>query len=344
MPRFFASGLVACLSGRRYSGGVARRFLTGLALALLLGPIGFALAQPKSAPRTRRLAPASPPPSSPISWSISSPRSRATCSVQDKTLTLSGGRKDGVRPGLELTLFREGREIKHPKTGQVLGKTEENLGRVTVVSVQEQFSQGSAPGGVEIKPGDRFRLSSGKIRLMLLPLSGGVRDNLIEAATQELVERLNSSGRFVVSMGDPINLFIAEQGIKRETSWPVAASDAAQRYKFEHLSFYIQAGPESALHGGSVLLAPATDPVSSSFFVPPSVRQLAERERFSSAAARHQPAPGAGALAAGAVAAATSTPRRTRQRKAASLKEVARLGFAVVAMDIAYSPRTVSHA
>ena len=45
-----------------------------------------------------------------------------------------------------------------------------------VTEVQEQFSQGTIPTGSEVKVGDRFRLSGGKIRIVLLPLSGGARD------------------------------------------------------------------------------------------------------------------------------------------------------------------------
>jgi len=49
--------------------------------------------------------------------------------AQGQTLTLSIARKTGATPGLVLEAFREGREIRHPKTGAVLGKTEEALGR-----------------------------------------------------------------------------------------------------------------------------------------------------------------------------------------------------------------------
>ena len=38
------------------------------------------------------------------------------------------GRKDGVRPGLTVEVFRQGREIKHPRTGAVLGRAEQTLG------------------------------------------------------------------------------------------------------------------------------------------------------------------------------------------------------------------------
>lgn len=346
-PVFFAPILVACPSGRRYSGRVVRRFLTGTALALLLGPIGFALAQPKSAPGDAQgPAPGPGVPTTVLADQLVDlfPKVEGeVLEIRGNTLTLGAGRKDGLRPALELALFREGREIKHPKTGQVLGKAEENLGRVTVTSVQEQFSQGTVPGGVEIKTGDRFRLSSGKIRIVLLPLAGGLRDSLIEAATQELVERLNASGRFVVSMGDQINPFLSEQGIKGEDFLAGrGVKEAAQRYKFEHLLVLqfkrVQNRPFMEARFFSL---PATDPlVSSSSFVPPSVRAMSERERFSSATRdtnRPQARPRSllqrllgGDLEAGSYSTGENS---------IPLKEVARLGFAVVAMDISIQPK-----
>ena len=54
------------------------------------------------------------------------------------------------------------------------------------------------------------------MNLVLLPLLGGVRESLVEAAIQELVERLGATGRFRVSMGDSINVYLAQEGIKAE--------------------------------------------------------------------------------------------------------------------------------
>jgi hypothetical protein len=327
---------------------VVRRFLTGFALALLLGPIAIALAQPKSGPSDAQ-APGPPGPTVPATVLADQlvdlfPRVEGdVLEVQGETVILSAGRKDGIRPGLEMGLFREGREIKHPKTGQVLGKTEESLGRVTVTQVQEQFSQGTIPAGSAVKVGDRFRISAGKIRIVLLPLAGGARDSLVEAATQDLVERLNASGRFTVSMGDPINLYLSEQGIKQEDFLAGrGVKDAAQRYKFENLLVLqfrrVQNRPFMEARFFSM---PSSEPlVSSSAFVPASVRALSERERFSSAtkdANRPQAKPRSllsrllgGDLEAGSYSTGENS---------IPLKEVARLGFAVVAMDIAVQPK-----
>jgi hypothetical protein len=344
MPRFFASGLVACPSPGRYSGGVVRRFLTAICLALLLGPLGFALAQPKSAPTDSQGPSAPAVPMTVLADQLVDlfPKVEGdVLEVQGNTVTLGAGRKDGMRPGLEMALFREGREIKHPKTGQVLGKTEENLGRVTVTAVQEQFSQGTVTGGAELKAGDRFRLSAGKIRLVLVPLIGGVRDALVETATQELVERLNASGRFVVSMGDQVNLFLAEQGIKGDEFLAGrGVKDAAQRYKFEHLLVLqfkrVQGRPFMEARFFSM---PVTEPlVSSSAFVPPSVRALSERERFSSAKSdTNRPQAKQRSLLQRLLGGDLEPGSYSTSE--IPLKEVARLGFAVLAMDIAVQPK-----
>jgi len=50
------------------------------------------------------------------------------------------GGKDAVIPGLELQVYREGQEFKHPYTGQILGKLDRDVGRVRVLEVQPNFS------------------------------------------------------------------------------------------------------------------------------------------------------------------------------------------------------------
>jgi len=65
--------------------------------------------------------------------------------VQGTTVTLSVGKRDGVVPGMELSLFREGRELHHPKTGELLGKTEKTLGRMRIEQVAEAYSPASPP-------------------------------------------------------------------------------------------------------------------------------------------------------------------------------------------------------
>src|SRR5438876_2481211 len=136
--------------------------------------------------------------------------------VQGTTLTLSLGQRDGLVAGVELTAYREGRELRHPKTGEILGRTEEVLGRVTVQRVQEAYATGAVVEGTDIRPGDKVRVSAGKIKLTLLPIVEGVRGDLAEAVTYELIEALNRTGRFQMALGDAVNVWLAAQGIRRQ--------------------------------------------------------------------------------------------------------------------------------
>ena len=80
--------------------------------------------------------------------------------VEGTQVTLSIGQRDGVVAGVELMVIHEGDELKHPKTGEVLGKKEEMVGRVRVEDVAEAYSVArvTASKGSGIGPGDRARV------------------------------------------------------------------------------------------------------------------------------------------------------------------------------------------
>lgn len=117
-------------------------------------------------------------------------------------LTLDLGAKDTLQPGMELIVFREGRELRHPKTGAVLGRMEEELGRISIREVQEKFSVGvlmSAKPGAQVGAGDRVRITAGKIRLGLSPLvnqTGG--KDPADTITDALTGALERTNRFQV--------------------------------------------------------------------------------------------------------------------------------------------------
>src|SRR6185295_255240 len=137
--------------------------------------------------------------------------------VQHGTVTLALGSKDGLVPGVELSLYRQGRELKHPKTGEILGRTEQQVGRLVIQQVFEAYSTGSVGTGSEVQPGDRARISAGKIKLSVVPLiEPGVREALADAAIHEMVDTLTKTGRFQIAPGDAIGVWLTQQGVKRE--------------------------------------------------------------------------------------------------------------------------------
>src|SRR5436190_12895556 len=111
---------------------VAVRVVPAVLLATVLGIVSLPWAQTAVAP-----APASAPLQAIVSQVIAMfPRvTGEVIEVAGTTVTVSVGKRDGAVPGLELSLFREGRELRHPKTGEVLGKTEKALGRLRIEQV-----------------------------------------------------------------------------------------------------------------------------------------------------------------------------------------------------------------
>ena len=90
-------------------------------------------------------APASPPPSSeaPLTFKVLVDQIQGlfpvikteVIEVTDSRIILASGRADGMQTGVELATFREGRELYHPTTKKLLGRTEETLGRIVVAEV-----------------------------------------------------------------------------------------------------------------------------------------------------------------------------------------------------------------
>src|SRR5258705_1888721 len=90
--------------------------------------------------------------------------------VHGSTVTLALGTRDGLVPNVELSLYRQGRELRHPKTGEILGRTEQAVGRLAIREVFEAYSTGTTSQGSEVQPGDRARISAGRIKLTVVPI------------------------------------------------------------------------------------------------------------------------------------------------------------------------------
>ncbi len=99
-----------------------REILPLLFLAILVA--GSASAQSQAAPPPARSGPTGSAPMTALVDQLMDlfPKLEGeVLEVRNGILTLGSGVKAGARPGLEVELFREGREIKHPRTGEVLG-------------------------------------------------------------------------------------------------------------------------------------------------------------------------------------------------------------------------------
>jgi len=262
--------------------------------------------------------------------------------VQGTTVTLSVGKRDGVVSGMELQLLREGRELRHPKTGEVLGKTEKTLGRLRVEQVAEAYSVGSVAPGTDVVAGDVARISAGKQRITVVPFVVGVRDSIVEAALSEIVEGLGRSGRIQVAMGDQIGVWATQQGIKPEEFLEgKGLTDGASRFKVEQmLALHFKMVDRKPYVEARFFALPNTTPVvASATFVPASVRAAAPRERFSSGGDRQPAQPRQRSLLARLLGGELEAGSYSSGENSIPLKEIGRFAFPVIAMDVSVAPK-----
>jgi hypothetical protein len=258
--------------------------------------------------------------------------------VQSSTVTLALGSKDGLVAGVELALYRQGRELKHPKTGEVLGRTEQQLGRLVVQQVFEAYSTGSVGTGSEVQPGDRARISAGKIKLSVVPLiDPGVREALADAAIHEMVDSLNKTGRFQIGLGDAIGVWLTQQGVKREDMLAGKGLEPiAERFKVDNLLIVAFSRVQNKPYMDVRLFSfPGTSSrLTTALFVPATIRPVAKGD-YSAGGKRDSQTPNQqrsflARLLYGELDAGTYSSGET----AIPLKEVAKFPFVIQSMDV----------
>jgi hypothetical protein len=217
------------------------------------------------------------------------------------------------------------------------------LGTTRITAAQEAFSTAPAPAGTEIKPGDHFRAASTKVNIVLLPLLGSLRETLVETATQELVERLAATGRFRVTMGDAINVYLSQQ---RLTAADFLAGkgvrEASERFKADNiLAVHFTRAQGKPFMDVRFFAAPRPDAaVTTSFFVPPSTLRAANpAPRFSRGGPTNPPEARPRSLLQRLLGGDLEAASYSSGEGSLPLREVAKFSFPVLAMDIAVSPK-----
>lgn len=113
---------------------------------------------------------------------------------------LGAGKK--IHQGMELQVYREGEEVKHPVTGKVLGKRDKQLGLLRIVEAKEEFSEAtvvSRQEGITIMAGDLVRVSSDRLAVALPMIdTGEVKGADVYSVTKDLAISLAKTGRFIV--------------------------------------------------------------------------------------------------------------------------------------------------
>jgi hypothetical protein len=112
------------------------------------------------------------------------------------------GSKQKVYQGMELQVYREGADVKHPVSGQILGKRDRQLGLLRIVEVKEGFSEAtviSRQEGSAITAGDLVRVSHDRLLVALPTIDAGeVKGANVSSLTKDVAIALAKTGRFIV--------------------------------------------------------------------------------------------------------------------------------------------------
>lgn len=127
------------------------------------------------------------------------PRAEGKVTFADEgRVKLDIGSADGIKPGMEVLLFRGGKPIIHPVTKAVLGASEEPLGKALIDEVSEHGSSGKVTELLvtRVVEGDTARLSTE--RTGLLVVTGGAAVDPV--VLDRFMAGLRDSGRFDIAV------------------------------------------------------------------------------------------------------------------------------------------------
>lgn len=78
--------------------------------------------------------------------------------ISGDTVYIDMGTEKGVREGAKYVIYREGKIIKHPVTGEILGATEESIGEMEITDAKPNYSAGVVKKSERaIKRGDKVK-------------------------------------------------------------------------------------------------------------------------------------------------------------------------------------------
>ena len=159
--------------------------------------------------------------------------------------------KDGIYPGLEMEVFRQGEPFKHPVSGEVMGRTEKTVASLRVVDVQDRFSVGQLlDRDGSVKAGDGVRVTGARILLGLAKVeSPPAAEMAARTLARELEVALQKTGRFEVFDNRMMRSTLIKAGVKEDVP---LTDPAALRVLREGLRLSALALP-SLGEGGRVL-------------------------------------------------------------------------------------------
>lgn len=151
------------------------------------------------------------------------------------------GTAEGVFQGMELNVFREGEEFRHPLTGESLGRLDKDLGTVRVLHIYERYAEATVSKKTEkagFRKGDRVRVSMARMIAAFPNVDvEGVSGMGTRSMTKELAAALIRTGRFeLIDERQLRSMLLAEKNVKAgELAHPQMLKQLADKGKIQVL-------------------------------------------------------------------------------------------------------------
>jgi len=151
------------------------------------------------------------------------------------------GTAEGVFQGMELDVFREGEEFKHPLTGEILGRLDKDLGMVRVLHVHERYTEATVIKKAEkagFRKGDRVRVSMARMIVAFPNVDvEGVSGVGARSMTKELAAALVRTGRFeLIEERQLRSMLLTDKNLRAgELADPPMLKQLAERGKIQTL-------------------------------------------------------------------------------------------------------------
>ena len=127
--------------------------------------------------------------------------------------------KDGIYPGLEMEIFREGEPFKHPASGEVMGRMEKTVASLRVVEVRERYAVAELlDKEMAVKQGDGVRVTGARILLGLAKVESPPGGEIgARTLSREIEVALGKTGRFEVFDDRIMRSTLVKAGLKEVT-------------------------------------------------------------------------------------------------------------------------------
>jgi len=120
----------------------------------------------------------------------------------DSKVTIDLGRLAGVKEGMEFLVYKEGKIIKHPKTGAIIDVQRVETGKIKIVSVRDKIAEGEVLQ--EESPGS---MSYGQLVSSIVgTLQPVQKEPTVDKALEDALSSKGSSGKATYSSGDVVNM------------------------------------------------------------------------------------------------------------------------------------------